>query len=89
MSHAMNDDVVHSVSGIIKTFHKGTERAQKICNAAAKNASSASSVLETVEPAQALLKSLADSEAQVRYAYFQSVSVFGRSYPKAILDDRK
>jgi hypothetical protein len=89
MSPAMNDEIVPCVNGIIRAFHKGTERVQKICNTAARNASSASSVLETVEPAQALQKSLADSEIQIKYAYFQSVGVFGRPYPQAIVDDRK
>ncbi len=84
----MSDDVAAPVNGIIKAFHKGHERTQKICNAASKNAT-ASRVLDTVEPAQALQKSLAESEAQVRYAYAESVRTLGKRYSNAIYSDRK
>lgn len=84
----MSDDIAAPVSGIIKAFHKGTERTLKICNAASKNAT-ASQVLGTIEPAQALQKSLAESEAQVRYAYSESIRVLGKRYSNAIQSDRK
>jgi uncharacterized protein with PhoU and TrkA domain len=84
----MSDDIAAPVNGIIKAFHKGTERTQKICNSASKNAI-ASQVLDTVEPAQALQKSLAESEAQVRYAYSESIRMLGRRFATAIQSDRK
>lgn len=84
----MSDDIAAPVNGIIKAFHKGTERTQKICNVASKNAT-ASETLHTVEPAQALQKSLAESEAHVRYAYAESIRVLGSQYSKAIESDRK
>jgi len=84
----MSDDIASPVNGIVKAFNKGNERAHKICNAASKNAT-ASQVLDTVEPSQALQKSLAKSEAAVRYAYSESVRVFGKRFSSAIQSDRK
>ena len=84
----MSDDIAAPVNGIIKAFHKGTERTQKICNAASKNATAAR-VLDTVEPAQALQKSLIDSEAKIRYAYAESIRVLGTQYSKAVESDRE
>ena len=86
--HAMSDEIAAPVNGIIKAFHKGNERTQKICNAASKNAT-ASQVLDTVEPAQALQRSLAESEAAIRYAYSESVRILGKRYSNAIHSDRE
>lgn len=84
----MSDDIASPVNGIIKAFIKGNERTQRICNAASKNATS-SQVLDTVEPAQALQKSLADSEAAIRYAYSEGVRILGKRYWTAIYNDRE
>jgi hypothetical protein len=84
----MSDDIAAPVNGIVKAFHKGAERTQKICNAASRNPT-ASHVVHTVEQAQALQKSMAESEAQVRHAYYESTRVLGTRYSKAIESDRK
>jgi len=84
----MTDDIAAPVNGIVKAFHKGTERTQRICNAASRNPT-ASHGLPIVEQAQALRKSLAESETQVRYAYSESTRVLGTRYSRAIESDRK
>jgi hypothetical protein len=84
----MNDEIALPVNGIIKALRKGSERAQKICAGAGRNAIAAQ-IAETLEPAQALQKSLAESEAKVTYAYAESMRILGHRYSSALQNDRE
>jgi hypothetical protein len=83
-----SDNVVDPVQGVLKTFRKGTVLTRRICKAA-RNAPAASHMLDIIEPAQTLERSLVYSEGQIKDTYQKSVEILGQGYPEAILNDRR
>lgn len=83
-----SDNVVDPVQGILKTFRKGTVLTRRICKTT-KNAMAAPQMLDIVEPAQALERSLAYSEGQIKDTYQKSVEILGQGYAEGILNDRQ
>lgn len=83
-----SDNVVDPVQGVLKAFRKGMVLTRRICKTT-RNAPAAPQMLDIVEPAQALERSLAYSEDQIKDAYQKSMEILGQGYPEAILNDRQ
>jgi hypothetical protein len=83
----MSHELAPPVKGIANAFHRGTVLTQRICKFAQNGR--ARDMLDTLEPARTLEKSLVQSELRIKDAYGQSTAVFGRRYGGAIVDNRK
>jgi hypothetical protein len=82
----MNQELAAPVKGIANAFRRGITQTQRICESAQK--ASATHMLDILQPAQSLEKSLTNSEARIKAAYAQSMTVFGRSYANQLVNDR-
>ncbi len=82
----MNQELAAPVKGITNAFRRGITQTQRICKFA-QNAS-ASHMLDVLQPAQGLERSLTNSEARIMGAYSQSMAAFGRRYAEQLINDR-
>jgi hypothetical protein len=82
----MNQELAAPVKGIINAFRRGIIQTQRICKFA-QNAS-ATHMLDVLQPAQGLERSLTNSEARIKEAYSQSMTAFGRRYSEQLANDR-
>lgn len=82
----MNQELAAPVKGITNAFRRGITQTQRI-RKFAQNAS-ATHMLDVLQPAQSLEKSLTSSEARIREAYGQSMTAFGQRYAEQLVKDR-
>lgn len=77
-----SNHIIDPVERVIKAFQRGIVATQTI----SRNAST-SPIPDALEPAQALQKSLAESESLIKDRYSQSVKALDQRYSEAILND--
>jgi len=82
----MNQELAAPVKGITNAFQRGITQTQRICKIA-RNAL-ATHMLDVLQPAQGLERSLTNSEARIKEAYGQSMTAFGRRYSEQLANDR-
>jgi hypothetical protein len=82
----MSQELAAPVKGITNAFRRGISQTQRISKFAQKL--SATHMLDILQPAQSLEKSLTKSEARVTDAYGQSITAFGRRYAEQVENDR-
>jgi len=82
----MNQELAAPVKGITNAFRRGISQTQRICKFA-QNTSTAH-ILDILQPAQGLEKSLVKSEVRIKEAYSQSMTAFGRRYAEQVENDR-
>lgn len=83
----MNQELAAPVKGITNAFRRGISLTQRISKFA-RNNTSATHILDILQPTQGLEKSLAKSEARITEAYNQSMTAFGRRYAEQVENDR-
>jgi hypothetical protein len=82
----MSDELAAPVRALINAFNRGSVLVRRICRAAPNGPSYL--LLDTLEQAQNLERSVAKSGLQVMEACFTGMKTFGAPFTEAITNDR-
>jgi hypothetical protein len=82
----MDDELAGPVKALINAFNRGAVLVKRICRAASNGPSYL--LLDTLEPAQNLERSLAKSSIRVREACTMSMKTFGKQFAEEVYNDR-